>query len=321
MIKTLVYHPDEGVKYTEGILPFRELINDKEYTFWVDLEQPTDEEAYILTSDFKFHPLVIEDVIVEQGLPKLDVFSEYLFLVFYTSYYKSEGELGLKEIDFFYGRNFVVTVHNDMFPVLEKIRQRCMKDERVLSRGADFAFHTILDYIVDGFVSVKESVQSYIDLVEAEVFSGDAEPEILKRIFELKEDIGALRRLASSQKQILWRFSRGEYKLVSGASLIYFRDVYDHINSILEQAENFNELLSNILQVFLSMESNKTNAIMKTLTIFTALLLPLSVIAGIYGMNLDFPEKNIPGSYYWVLGLMAVIVGGLVIFFKKKDWL
>ncbi len=321
MIKTLTYHPDEGVKEHAGLIDFKELAANHDCTFWVDLEKPEDEEAYILTSDFKFHPLVIEDVIAEKELPKLDVFDNYLFLVFYTSYYKSEGELGTKEIDLFFGKNYVVSIHNDSFPVLDRIRNRCLKDERVLSRGADFAFHTILDYMVDEFVNVREAVQKFIDQLEESIFSGQADQEILKRIFELKEDIGALRRLASSQRQILWRFSRGEYKLVGSDSLIYYRDVYDHINSVVEHAENFNELLSNILEVYLSMTSNKTNAIMKTLTIFTVILLPLSVISGIYGMNLDFPEKHIPGSYFMVLGLMALIVISLLAFFKRKDWL
>jgi len=233
MIRTLIYNPDDGVTTHEGIIDFKKMIANNECTFWVDLEKPVDEEAFILTSDFQFHPLVVEDVIVEKGPPKLDVFDKYLFLVFYTSYYKSEGELGKKEIDLFLGSNFVVTIHKDSFPVLDKIRARCLRDERVLSRGADFAFHTLVDYMVDEFVEVQVEVQKFIDQVEEAVFSATAEPGILKRIFELKEDIGALRRLASTQKQILWRFSRGEYRLVKGESLIYFRDIYDHMNDIV----------------------------------------------------------------------------------------
>lgn len=321
MIKTLVYNPDDGVTVHEGIIDFQELISREDCTFWVDLDKPIDEEAFVLTSDFHFHPLVIEDVIVEKGPPKLDVFDEYLFMVFYISYYKSAGELGKKEIDLFLGGNFVVTIHNDSFPMLEKIRNRCMRDERVLSRGAVFTFHTILDYLVDEFIEVQDEVQRFIDRLEAVVFSGTAESSILKRIFELKEDIGALRRLATTQRQILWRFSKGEYRLAKGASLIYFRDVFDHMNDIVEHAESFNDLLSNILHVYLSMASEKTNTIMKTLTIFTAVLLPLSVISGIYGMNVDFPEKNIPGNYFIILGIMAAIVLTMLIIFKRKDWL
>ncbi len=321
MIKTLVYNPDDGVTVHEGIIDFQELVSREDCTFWVDLDKPVDEEAFILTSDFHFHPLVIEDVIVEKGPPKLDVFDEYLFMVFYISYYKSAGELGKKEIDLFLGGNFVVTIHNDSFPMLEKIRNRCLRDERVLSRGAVFTFHTILDYLVDEFIEVQDEVQRFIDRLEAVVFSGTAESSILKRIFELKEDIGALRRLATTQRQILWRFSKGEYRLAKGASLIYFRDVFDHMNDIVEHAESFNDLLSNILHVYLSMASEKTNTIMKTLTIFTAVLLPLSVISGIYGMNFDFPERNIPGSYFIILGAMATIVVTMLIIFKRKDWL
>lgn len=321
MIRTLTYHPDEGVRSHEGLIPFGDLLRREEYTFWVDLDNPTDEEAYILTSDFKFHPLIIEDVIVETGLPKLDVFERYLFLVFHTVYYKSEGELGTKEIDLFFGKNYVVTVHTAGFPVLGSIRARCLKDERVLSRGSDFAMHTILDYIVDEFIDVRKSVQKFIDKLEEQVFANQAEEAILKRIFELKEDIASLTRLASAQRQIMARFSRGEYGLVGADSSIYFRDVYDHLNGIVENAQNFNDILSNILAVYLSMSSNKTNEIMKTLTIFTVILLPLSVISGIYGMNLDFPEKHIPGSYFLVLGLMAIIVISLLFFFKKKEWL
>jgi magnesium transporter len=175
--------------------------------------------------------------------------------------------------------------------------------------------------MVDEFIEIQDEVQRFIDRLEAEVFSGTAKSSILKRIFELKEDIGALRRLASTERQILGRFSEGEYKLAKGASLIYFRDVFDHMNNIVEHAENFNDLLSNILRVYLSMASERTNTIMKTLTIFTVVLLPLSVVSGIYGMNLEFPEKNIPGSYFMVLGLMAAIVITLLLIFKRKGWL
>ncbi len=137
-----------------------------------------------------------------------------------------------------------------------------------------------------------------------------------------KEDIAELKRTALAQRDIMWRFSRGEYKLTSPESLIYFRDVYDHLSNVNDMADHFRDLLSSVMDAYFSVSSDKTNKIMKTLTVFTALLLPLTVIASIYGMNFaNIPELQWDMGYYFTLGLMGIVMGVTLLVFKIKGWL
>ncbi len=321
MIRTLKYNAESGCQVLESIVSFADLLQEQESTFWIDFENPTEEESYILYSDFKFHPLIIEDTL-EASSPKLDVFREYLYMVFHTTDYLKQGELGYREIDFFLGKNYVVTYHKDQFPTVNRLAEKCHRDDRVLSRGADFIFHTIVDNLVDDYNNTLKMVAATIDSFEAEVFSGDPDRELLKKIFELKEDIARLKRTALAQRDIMWRFSRGEYKLTSSESLIYFRDVYDHLSHINDKADHFRDLLTSVMDAFFSVSSEKTNRIMKTLTVFTAVLLPLTVIASIYGMNFKYmPELEWEFGYYLTLLVMLAVMVITLLVLKIKGWL
>jgi len=305
----------------DGTIAFKDILRQENSTYWIDFENSTEEEAYILYSDFNFHPLIIEDTI-EASQPKLDVFKEYLYMVFRTSDYLIKGELGSREIDFFLGRNYVVTYHKEKFPTLDKLAAKALKDDRILSRGTDFLFHALVDALVDNFNYTLKLVAGTIDSIETEVFNGNPDRDLLKKIFELKEDIAELKRTALAQRDILWRFSRGEYRLTSPDSLIYFRDIYDHLSHVNDMADHFRDLLTSIMEAYFSVSSDKTNRIMKTLTVFTAVLLPLSVIASIYGMNFsNMPELQWHYGYYLALSLMFVVIGATLLIFKFKDWL
>jgi magnesium transporter len=321
MIRTLQYNSQFGCKQYDGFIEFEEMLKDVESTFWIDFDDPTEDESYILYSDFKFHPLIIEDTL-ESSNPKLDTLKDYLYMVFHATDYIKQGELVSKEIDFFLGKNYVVTYHKKGFPVLERIAQRCHRDDRILSRGADFIFHTLVDNLVDEYNKTLRLVAEAIDRFEAEIFSGNPDRELLRSIFELKEDIAELKRTALAQRDIMWRFSRGEYKLVSPEAFIYFRDIYDHISHVNDKADHFRDLLSSVMDAYFSVSSDKTNQIMKTLTVFTAILLPLTVIASIYGMNfVNMPELQWDFGYYYALILMVVVVGITLLVFKIKGWL
>ncbi len=321
MIRTLQYNIETGCKRFDGIIHFTEILSHHENSYWIDFENPSDEESYILYSDFKFHPLIIEDTI-ESSSPKLDVFKDYLYMVFHTADYVKEGELGSREIDFFLGKNYVVTYHREKFPTLNHLFEKCLRDDRILSRGADFIMHTIIDNLVDDYNNTLKMVAATIDSFEAEIFSGNPGREILRRIFELKEDIAELKKTALAQRDMLWRFSRGEYKLTSPESLIYFRDVYDHLSQVNDKADHFRDLLTSVMEAFFSITSEKTNRIMKTLTVFTVVLLPLSLIASIYGMNFkNMPELQWEYGYYFALLLMLVVMIVTLVIFKIKDWL
>lgn len=321
MIRTLQFDPEEGCRVHEGVIPFEDLISAKDSTFWIDFEAPNEDESYLLYSDFKFHPLIIEDAI-DVSYPKLEVFKNYLFMVFRTTDYITEDELGSREIDFFLGKNYIVSYHKEKFPSLDVLAKKCLRDDRILSRGADYIFHALVDNLVDNYVSTLKLIAKTIDTYEAEVFSGNPDRALLKRTFELKEDIAVLKRNALAQRDIMWRFSRGEYQLTSPDLLIYFRDIYDHLSHVNDMADHFRDLLSSVMEAYFSVSSDKTNRIMKTLTLFTAMLLPLSVITGIYGMNFkNMPELELEFGYYLTLLVMFIVMGITFMVFKLKDWL
>jgi magnesium transporter len=322
MIRTVHYNRERGIEQLSGISNFTELASSDGSVIWVDMDRPTDEEAYCLTHDFRFHPLLVEDVIAEPHAPKIDEFEDYLFVVFHTPYYDHEGEgLGTKEIDLFMGKNYVVSIRYQDFPPLEEIVKRCIRDERVISRGPEFLLYTILDYLVDDYDQSLKAIENIIRQLEKEVF-GDPPKETLRKIFDLREDIVGLKQIVAPQRAMLARLSRQTSDLISPKAGIYFRDVYDHLSRIEDLADSYRELLSTFLEVYFSTLSQRTNEVMKVLTIIATIFLPLTFLVGVYGMNFQFmPELSWKYGYLVVWFLAAAIVGGLLFFFKRKGWL
>ena len=320
MIVTHVYQPDHGIVRREGIEAFDELLKNREQIFWVDFHQPTNEESYLLTGDFGFHPLAIEDVISETPGPKVDDYKSYLFVVFKIVDYIRDSEDGLhsKEVDVFLLKNGVVTVHFDPIQPLEAIARRCMVEDRLLSRGADFFFHAVLDSMVDFYNQTLERIEDDVDLVEDLVFD-DPEEEVIRQVFHLKRDLSQLKRIVTPSREILNRFSRDLFPLIGPQTQVYFRDVFDHMQRINDLADSYRDTLNSVLEVYFSTVQNRANETIQVLTVISTILLPLTFITGVYGMNFKhFPELEwIHGTkFFW--GLCITIVVGLLVYFKKK---
>ncbi len=322
MIRSVFYHPEKGTRIIEGIVDFRSLIAEQGTMLWVDMLSPSDEEAYCLTHDFDFHPLIVEDVVTRQLSPKVDEFQNYLFLVFHTAYY-NPGEEGLssKEIYIFFGKQYIVIARYKEFKSLEDLFERAVKDERILGRGADFLLHNILDYLVEDYNSALALFDHIIQDLEEEVFL-DPERSLLRRIYELREDIIHLRQIVGPQREILRNFASGRYKLVGEDTYIYFRDVYDHLTEIENSANSYRDLLVSVLETYFSVVSNKTNDVMRVLTVFSTIFIPLTFLTGLYGMNFRYmPELKWQYGYFLVLALCVIITVILLAYFKRKKWL
>lgn len=320
MIVTHVYQPDQGIVRREGIEAFDELLKQPDQYFWVDFDTPTNEESYLLTGDFGFHPLAIEDVISETPGPKVDDYKSYLFVVFKIVDYIRDSEDGLhsKEVDVFLLKNGVVTVHFDPIKPLEAIGRRCMVEDRLLSRGADFFFHAVLDSMVDYYSQTLELIEDDVDAVEDLVFD-DPEEEVIKQVFHLKRDLSQLKRIVTPLREILNRFSRDLFPLIGPQTQVYFRDVFDHMQRINDLADSYRDTLSSVLEVYFSTVQHRANETIKVLTIIATILLPLTFITGVFGMNFKhFPELEwIHGTkLFW--GICITIVVGLLVYFKKK---
>jgi magnesium transporter len=322
MIGLFVYSKAGGFQHGHDPTVISDLLKDESNTLWVDVDTPTDQEIQILTSVFNFHPLAIEDCLSESLLPKLDDFGEYFFLVLHGT---RPGESGASfqtvQLHFFVGKRYLVTFHRFPSRSIASARERCYRNHLNLSRGVDFLLHEILDALVDHYFPILDGFDDHIDELERLVFER-ADSELLNRIFDLRRDVMHLRRVTAPQLEILNRLSRDPHPVIGKKSVHYFRDVYDHMLRIADLTEAYKDLVAGLLEVYLSVVSNRLTEVMKVLTLFSTIMLPLSVITGIFGMNFDYiPGLKWAHGFSLILGLMSAIALGMLIVFKKKKWM
>jgi magnesium transporter len=323
MITTFIWSKEEGGREVKGMLDFAELLAKPDHVFWVDLAQPTDAESYILTHDFKFHPLAIEDVLSEMSHPKIDDYDEYIFVVFVVASGRpgGEDELPFREIGLFLTRNCVVTVHFHQLRVVDTILARLHKDERFISRGADFFFHMVLDQLADSYFETLRVIENETDKIEDEVFE-DPGREIVKRIFTIRRDVLEVKRTIAPLREIINQLVRGKFAVISPGTAIYYSDIRDHLARLSHEADEHRDALNSSLEVYYSSVSTRTNDIIKFLTIFTAIMLPPTFVVGLYGMNFKYmPELDWKYGYLFALFLIVAIVVGLLVFFRKRKWI
>jgi magnesium transporter len=302
----------------------RRAVEAGEGLLWVDLEAASREEALpILRDVFGFHHLTIDDCFNTHVDPaKLDDYGDYLFIIAQAVSTRDGGKrLETTELDLYLGRNFVVSFHNEPLPFVQEIRQRCEESGPDMARGADFLAHSLLDQLVDDYQPIVELLDDQLEHVEEQVL---AEPHasFLEEILLLKRNVQRLRRTLIPQRDVVNRIARGEFpRLVREESYMYFRDVYDHIVRVAELVESVRDLADGVLNSYLSSINNRMNEVMKTLSVVASILLPLTFIASIYGMNYEnMPELGWEYGYYWILGVMALVAAGLVVFFRLRRW-
>jgi len=322
MIRSFYWTPDNGGKEQTGILDFSEMMARKDSVLWVDLHNPTDQESYVLTHDFKFHPLSIEDALAKESRPKIDEYEEYLFVIFHAiGRPGGEDEMAVHDIGMFLMPNAVVTVHLQHIEIIDALFKRFLRDERIVARGSCFLFHSILDYIVDSYSHPLNIIEVETDRIEDDIY-GDPRSEIVKRIFNIRRDTLDFKRIVAPLREVVYQMTTGKLALVPEKAEIYFSDIHDHLSRMMDEADSNRDILNSALEVYFSTVSERTNQIIKFLTIFTAVMLPPSLIASIYGMNFEhMPPFNIKHGYLIVWLLIILIIVGLLLFFRKKKWI
>ena len=311
---------EEG--FTVEQLP--DLLKDEKLTIWVDMHQPTEADDRILLDVFNFHPLVVEDCRAERHHPKAEEFPDYIYFIMHGVTAETDAERFITiELDFFLGRNYVVTYHHEEFRSINNVKQKVRSSPVVARRGPAYLLYQVLDQLVDYYSPVLDEFDEQITKLEDTIFTlKNPDNSILEEIQHLKRSILRLRRISEKQLNILYRISHGEFKLVDQQMLPFFRDIYDHLVRITDLSENYRDLIGGALDSYLSVVSNRTNDIMKVLTIFSAIMLPLTFIAGLYGMNFDnLPELHYEYSYFIVLAVMLIVALGMLAFFWRKGWI
>lgn len=292
---------------------------------WIHLHQCNHNEyEAVLKTLFRFHPLAIEDTL-SQGYqaPKVDDFTDYLFLIAHAITSDSTlTEIGTTELNCFLGKQYLVTsCHEDVLQPVQTTWQRALRDQRILERGADFLLHALLDAVVDEYLPFLDRIDEEVDQLEDRIII-QADPSDLRRILQLKHMILAMRRVASPQREVMLRLSRGEFSLIQQSHFIYFRDIYDHLVRIADLSESVRDVVGSTLDTYLSVSSNKLNEVMKTLTMVSTIFLPLTLVTSLYGMNFDFmPELHWHYGYLMVWIIMGVIIVGMLWFFHRRRWL
>ncbi len=296
---------------------------DSDQNLWVDIQHPVHEVIEpLLEVQFGFHELATEDSLSPNTLPKYDSFAEYDFFIFRTvDVNLSEHAAETYKIAAFLGRNFLVTVHKQTLRPIDDVCNRLAQDRRVLQRGPDFLLYAIVDGMVDAHFPLLEQIEEAVDDLQDRIFE-QAEQSHLDELLHLKRDINVLRRHTLPQRELLNQISRGDAVFVQQPHLIYFRDVYDHMYRISETIDVDRDQMTGTMDAYLSVVANRTNEIMKVLTIFSATMLPLTLIAGIYGMNFDhMPELHWIHGYPFALGLMIGTGLLMILWFVLRGWI
>jgi len=320
-----VYRPG-ATKVEEDftVMQLPELLKDENNIIWVDMEKPTDDDDQVLLDVFKFHPLSVEDCRADRHHPKVEEFPEYIYFILHGVTATTDSvHFNTIELDGFLGSNFVVTYHHDTFRSINHVKQQVRSSPITCQRGPAYLLYQILDQLVDYYMPVLEDFDERIVQLEDEIFSlRSPDNTILERIQQLKRSILRLRRNSSKQLNILYRISHGEFQLIAPEMMPFFRDIHDHLTRIADLSESYRDLIGGALDSYLSVVSNRTNDIMKVLTIFSAIMLPLTFIAGLYGMNFDnIPELHTTYGYFVVLFVMILVGCAMLAFFWRKGWI
>jgi magnesium transporter len=305
------------------------LLEDESNLVWVDLKGETQEQIAeakdILSNVFAFHPLTIEDCIEIRNQPKIEGFSKYVFLIVHGI---RPGETGpanfaTKELDAYLGANFVVTYHVERFQSIKQIKKQVRSSSFICDRGAAYLLHTILDEIVDLYMPLIDDFDGAINDLEERVFDmGRSSNAIIGEIMDIRRSAARLRRISARQLEVLHRLSKGEFTQIPEKVLPFYRDVHDHLVRITDISEGYRDLVGSLFDMHFSVVATKTNDVMKTLAVLSSIILPLSLIAGIYGMNFEnMPELKSQTGYFVILGVMAFITVVLLIYFWRRGWI
>ena len=227
------------------------------------------------------------------------------------------------ELDAFLGPNYVITYHHEMFRSINNVKKMLSTSPVACQRGPAFLLHQILDQIVDFYSPVLDDFDERIAKLEDDIFTlSRPNKAILEEIMDLKRGVLRLRRISARQLEVILRTSRGEFALIPPALLPFYRDIHDHLIRVTDLAENYRDLISGSLDAYMSVVGNRMNEIMKVLTIFSAIMLPLTFIAGVYGMNFEnMPELTTRFGYFVVLMIMVIVAVGMLAFFWARGWL
>jgi magnesium transporter len=290
---------------------------------WVDLNDPTPDEGRVLADVFHFHELAIEDALAELHHPKVEAYDSYLYVILHGIDFRArEHRFRTQDVDFFLGPKYLVTVRKHASRSVSRLQDVCTRDSRLLGEGAAALMHRIIDAMVDNYRPETDKLQNRLDALEHDVFSRP-KPELVRRILDFKRDVASLRRVVLPQRDVVGRLARREFPQISEQLAYRYRDVHDHLVRLADEATYFQDRVTSLLEAHLSTVSNQLNGVMKVLTVIATIFMPLTVVTGMWGMNVKLP--HLPGGdpiqFWWVVLLMLAISLVMLAMFRKNKWI
>lgn len=303
-------------------------IRDSQARIWIDLFAPTDEESnLILRQLYHFHPLAVEDAVNDMHLPKVDDYGNYLYLVFHTINLGDERmDIHTDEVDVFLGANYLITLHDAPRSSIDRLWNSDNHQHNGLSRGPAFLLYELIDRQVDTYTPVIDHFEAQLELLGDQIFHTNPkrgeEERLLNDILTAKSSSLRLSRILTPQRELLYKLAHNNYNAVPAEVRIYFQDAYDHLARLSDLSNSMRDLSSSTIETHLALVNNRINETMKVLTMISTIFIPLSFIAGVYGMNFTFmPEIDQPWAYPLVWLSFLLVGGGMVYFFRRRGWL
>ncbi|MBU4075378.1 MAG: magnesium/cobalt transporter CorA [Euryarchaeota archaeon] len=323
-IKILDYDENQfkevEAKTIEECFPFKE----KPTITWINIDGLHQVDIIEkIGKNFDFHPLLLEDILNTEQRPKIEVFENHIYIVLKMLYYNEKiNEINTEQISIIFGQNFVISFQEREGDVFNPIRDRIRTSKgRIRKMGADYLAYTLMDSIVDNYFTILEKIGEDIEDVEESMITNPT-PKTLHAIHLLKRKMISLRKSVWPLREVVSALERSESSLIHPSTRIYLKDVYDHTIQVIDTVETFRDVLSGMLDVYLSSISNKMNEVMKVLTIIATIFIPLTFIAGVYGMNFEYmPELKWQLGYPAIWFVMIIIGISMMVYFRKKKWI
>lgn len=297
------------------------LRNDESNVLWVDVADPTEADWGHLQREFNFHRLAIEDCQNAHQRPKIEDYHGYYFIVLYEAELTETNDLRMRELNMFLGPNYVVTVHRPPIKAITEGERLWRNWTDLAELGAGLLAYLIMDAVVDQYFPILDALSECMDDLEDRLFNDNKE-ETVEDIFQIKKQLLQMRRSVSPLRDVFNILLRREHPIFPREVSYYFQDIFDHLIRVADTIDNLRDLLGSTMDVYLSLQGNRMNMVMKRLTALSTILMSAALISGIYGMNFQhMPELGWQYGYYGALGLMALLALALFIFFRWIKWL
>lgn len=297
---------------------------DTEHVTWINVNGLSQtHEVERLGQHYNLHPLILEDIVDTDQRPKIDEYKDYIFVVFKMLYHKDNGDFINEHISLVLGSDYVITFQEADGDVLDPLRQRIANAKgRIRTAGSDYLMFAIMDAVVDHYFTIIETLSDKIETLEDSLFLSQTDEDITQDIQELKREVLRVRKAVNPFREVVNRLEKLDNPLIDKRTVTYIRDLYDHIVQVTESVDIYREMTWGLMDMYMTTISNKMNEVMKVLTIMASIFIPLTFMAGIYGMNFEYiPELQMRYGYFYLWGLMILVFLSLLWYFKRKKWL